>query len=197
MTTLVQKAKAFSVRKHGQQTRKYDKAPYTAHLDGVVAILKRHGVTEPVILAAAYLHDTVEKTDTSVREIIDLFGTDVAKLVYWLTDDERSNRKTRKLMSAWRLSRAPWDAKLIKLADLVENTRHIVEYGAEAAPQYILEKKQTMWMMADEEGEGIMRLPLFCEAMRNDVAHNETARYKGDHNEGAHENTTDTQFKEG
>jgi (p)ppGpp synthase/HD superfamily hydrolase len=167
MKTLVQKAKAFSAAKHRHQTRKHDTIPYTAHLDGVVAILKRHGITDQVIIAAAYLHDTVEKTDTSVGEIIDLFGTDVARLVYWLTDDDRGNRKVRKLMSAWRLSRAPWEAKLIKLADLVDNTQYIVEHDPESAPGYILEKKQTMWMMADEEGERIMRLPLFQEAMRN------------------------------
>lgn len=176
MRTLVQKAEAFSAVKHGQQRRKYDGAPYSAHLNAVVAILKRHGVTEPVVLAAAYLHDTVEKTDTSVREIIDLFGTDVARLVYWLTDDDCSDRNVRKLMSAWRLSRAPWEAKLIKLADLVENTRSIVEHDSEAAPRYMLEKKQTMWMMADEEGERIMRLPLFCEAMRNEVNGDEAVR---------------------
>lgn len=175
MKSLVQKAKAFSARKHRHQTRKHDAAPYTAHLDGVVAILKRHDVTDPVIIAAAYLHDTVEKTDTSVGEIIDLFGTDVARLVYWLTDDDRGNRKVRKLMSAWRLSRAPWEAKLIKLADLVDNTQHIVEHDAESAPGYILEKKQTMWMMADEEGERIMRLPLFREAMRNAAPGNASA----------------------
>jgi len=169
MKTLVQKARAFAAEKHGHQVRKYVRAPYTAHLDGVVAILRRHGINEPVVIAAAYLHDTVEKTDTSVGEIIDVFGTDVARLVYWLTDDDRGNRKVRKLMSAWRLSRAPWEAKLIKLADLIDNTQIVVEHGAEAAPAYILEKKQTMWMMADEEGERIMRLSLFREAMRNTV----------------------------
>jgi (p)ppGpp synthase/HD superfamily hydrolase len=189
MRMLVQKAKAFSAGKHAQQRRKYGGAPYTTHLDAVVAILKRHNITEPVVLAAAYLHDTVEKTDTSIREIIDLFGTDVAKLVYWLTDDDRGNRKVRKLMSSWRLSRAPWEAKLIKLADLVENTRHIVACDAEAAPRYILEKKQTMWMMADEEGERIMRLPLFREAMRNEVTCDEVARKgtgESDRAENAH-----------
>jgi len=167
MKMLVQKAKAFSSEKHSHQLRKHDSAPYSAHIESVVAILKRHGVTDDVVLAAAYLHDTVEKTDTSVREIIDKFGTDVARIVYWLTDDDRGNKKERKLMSAWRLSRAPWEAKLIKLADLVDNTRHIIEHDSDAAPQYILEKKQTMWMMADEEGDRLTRLPLFREAMRN------------------------------
>jgi (p)ppGpp synthase/HD superfamily hydrolase len=178
MKTLVQEAKAFSARKHRHQTRKHDTVPYTAHLNGVVAILQRHGVTQPIVIAAAYLHDTVEKTDTSVSEIIDLFGTDVARLVYWLTDDDRGNRKVRKLMSAWRLSRAPWEAKLIKLADLIDNTQYIVEHDASSAPAYILEKKQTMWMMADEEGERIMRLPLFREAMRNAAPGNSDAEHR-------------------
>jgi hypothetical protein len=70
-------------------------------------------------------------------------------------------------MSAWRLARAPWEAKLIKLADLIDNTRYLMEYDADAAPAYIREKKQTLQMMADEEGDRIMRLPLFREAMRD------------------------------
>ena len=41
---------------------------------------------EPTVLAAAYLHDTVEDTDATMQEIIREFGTDVAELVYWLTD---------------------------------------------------------------------------------------------------------------
>lgn len=167
MTVPVQKARSFSAEKHRHQTRKHDAAPYFTHIENVVTILKRHDIADPVIISAAYLHDTVEKTDTSVGEIVDLFGTDVARLVYWLTDDDRGSRKVRKLMSAWRLSRAPWEAKLIKLADLIENTGYILRHDADAAPRYILEKKQTMWMMADEEGDRIMRLPLFREAMRN------------------------------
>lgn len=169
MTALVQKARAFSEGKHNHQTRPHDAAPYITHVEAVVAILKRHGIADPLTIAAAYLHDTVEKTDTSVREIVDLVGTDVARLVYWLTDDDRGDHTVRKLMSAWRLSRAPWEAKLIKLADLTDNTRHVLVHDPERAPRYILEKKQTMWMMADEEGERLTQLSLFREAMRNDV----------------------------
>jgi (p)ppGpp synthase/HD superfamily hydrolase len=168
MRTLAQKARDFATEKHSHQTRRHGGAPYTAHLDNVVAILMRHGFRDGVTLAAAYLHDTVKKTDTSVGEIIDKFGTDVARLVYWLTDEQGGNRKAHKLMSAWRLSRAPWEAKIIKLAELIDNTHYVVANDTDAAPAYILEKKQTMWMMADEEGERIMRLPLFREAMRND-----------------------------
>lgn len=167
MTSLVQNAQAFSARKHGHQTRKHDSLPYTVHIEGVVEILRSHGIAQPITIAAAYLHDTVEKTDTSIGEIIDCFGTDVARLVYWLTDDDRGARKVRKLMSAWRLARAPWEAKLIKLADLIDNTRYIMAYDFDSAPAYILEKKQTLQMMADEEGDRIMRLPLFREAMQD------------------------------
>jgi hypothetical protein len=50
----------------------------------------------------------------------------------------------------------------------VDNTHDILEHNAAAAFQYILEKRQTIWMMADEEGDRLMRLPLFREAMRNE-----------------------------
>jgi hypothetical protein len=36
-----------------------------------------------------------------------------------------------------------------------------------------------MWMMADEEGDRITRLPLFCEAMRNDTPQAEAQRRAG------------------
>lgn len=69
MTSLVQDAQAFSARKHGHQTRKHDSLSYIVHIEGVVEILRSHGIAQPVVIAAAYLHDTVEKTDTSVGEM--------------------------------------------------------------------------------------------------------------------------------
>jgi hypothetical protein len=41
----------------------------------------------------------------------------------------------RNLMSAWRLQRAPWEAKIIKLADFIDNTEDICRKGRHfAAP---------------------------------------------------------------
>src|SRR5688572_9042948 len=111
--SIIEKAKAFAATKHAGQRRKYTDEPYAAHLLAVVGILARHGIRDPNVLAAAYLHDTVEDTKITIAEILEAFNAPVAELVYWLTDTETGNRKVRMMMAAWRLGRAPWHAKLI------------------------------------------------------------------------------------
>ena len=118
----VGRARAFAMRAHGAQMRKYSEQPNVVHLDSVARILQSFGIESSPVLAAAYLHDTVEDTEASIADILTAFGEEIAALVYWLTDAEQGNRKIRKMMSAWRLGQAPFDAKLIKLADFVDNT---------------------------------------------------------------------------
>ena len=145
---LVAKARAFAARKHASQTRKYTGEPYVCHLEAVARVLQAHGIDQPVILSAAYLHDTVEDTDTTIQELIAEFGDPIAELVYWLTDAEKGNRDSRKLMSAWRLARAPWDAKLIKLADITDNAGSITDHDPNFGPVYIAEKHVILERMA-------------------------------------------------
>jgi (p)ppGpp synthase/HD superfamily hydrolase len=158
---LVSEARAFAITAHGNQVRKYDGAPYVTHLDSVVTILKDHGYDAPTLLAAAYLHDTLEDTDTTMRQLIDAFGPEVAEIVYWLSDLEKGHRKVRKLMSAWRLSRAPIAAKIIKLADLSDNAPGIVANDPDFAKIWLSEKSIILELMAKVEGPKITATPLF------------------------------------
>jgi GTP diphosphokinase / guanosine-3',5'-bis(diphosphate) 3'-diphosphatase len=162
----IPRARTFAMRAHGTQMRKYSEQPYVVHLDGVVRILQSFGVTAAPVLAAAYLHDTVEDTDASIEDILKAFGEEIAELVYWLTDAEQGKRKTRKLMSAWRLGRAPFDAKLIKLADFIDNTQDICRHDRHFAPVYLREKAKILAMMARSEGERLTSLRIFVEASR-------------------------------
>lgn len=162
---LVQRARAFAALKHGDQRRKYSGEPYVVHLDAVVDVLRSHGIDTAAVLAAAYLHDTVEDTDTTIGEIVEHFG-EGGELVYWLTDAEKGKRKMRKLMSAWRLGRAPWEAKLIKLADLIDNTDDICRKDRHFAPIYLGEKLKILEMMERADGEALTRLPLYRAAAR-------------------------------
>src|SRR5262245_11748478 len=148
------------------QTRRYSGEAYMVHLEAVAGILRKHGVDAPVVLAAAYLHDTVEDTATTIEEIYDSFGEEIAELVYWLTDAETGRRKVRKLMSAWRLSRAPWNAKLVKLADLADNSADICRKDRYFAPVYLREKAKILELMVKAEGRKLTRLALFGEAAR-------------------------------
>ena len=97
--SIVAQAKDFAEAKHAGKVRKYTDTPYSEHLAAVVALLEEHRINMPNVLAAAWLHDTVEDTDTTIVEVADAFGEEVAELVYWLTDTDKGNRSARAAMT--------------------------------------------------------------------------------------------------
>ena len=86
------KVRSFAAEKHARQRRKYSDQPYFNHLHAVAELLREAGVEDLSVIAAAYLHDTVEDTDATMQQIIEEFGHDIAELVYWMTDSEEGNR---------------------------------------------------------------------------------------------------------
>jgi (p)ppGpp synthase/HD superfamily hydrolase len=160
----IQDARGFALTKHRGQTRRHDGRDYIVHLDGVVATLAEHGHKSTDVIAGAFLHDTLEKSATTMEELIGTFGEDVAELVYWLTDSENGSREACALQAAWRLSRAPWNAKLIKLADIIDNGSAVVAYNPDFGPTFLEEKRLQLKKMAEVEGSRLLRLPLFQKA---------------------------------
>ena len=80
-------------------------------------------MTDPVVLAAALLHDTIEDAGVTEEEIREAFGADVAALVVEMTDDkslEKAERKQRQIVHAPELTPR---ARPIKLADKISNVR--------------------------------------------------------------------------
>ncbi|GMT31122.1 hypothetical protein PFISCL1PPCAC_22419 [Pristionchus fissidentatus] len=125
--SLIVKAADFAARRHRSQKRKDHRGtPYINHPAGVAYILTSEGrVTDPVTLAAAYLHDTVEDTKTTIEEIEHEFGPEVRKIVEECTDDKKLHRDVRK---ALQIERAPGNCaqtKLVKLADKLYNLRDL------------------------------------------------------------------------
>lgn len=139
------KAKDFATRHHkaAGQTRKYTGEPYIAHPAAVVEIVRSVPHT-PEMIAAAWLHDTVEDTDATSAAIFAEFGDEVGLLVHWLTDVSKpwdGNRKTRKAMDRNHIALASPEAKTIKLADLIDNSRSIIEHDPKFARVYLEEKR--------------------------------------------------------
>jgi len=139
MTTLPDRALTFAAKAHEGQRRKYTGEFYLTHVMEVCEIVRQHGGTEEM-QAAALLHDTMEDTSVIYLEIKEAFGRDVADMVSALTDDEEGNRATRKRLSRERLSAASAEVQTIKLADLISNSRSIIERDPEFAKVYLREK---------------------------------------------------------
>lgn len=151
MAELVTRARIFATAAHAAvgQLRKYTFEPYIVHPTEVADMVKAYGGTDAMV-AAAFLHDVVEDTGVSIELIRAEFGSEVSNLVGWLTDVSRpdhGNRASRKAVDRAHTASAPSEAQTIKLADLMSNTRSIVEHDAKFAVTYLAEKRLLLEVM--------------------------------------------------
>ena len=122
--TQSQKAIRFAANAHRKQTRTSGDA-YITHPVEVAKIVKQFKKSHNLeaLISAAYLHDTVEDTDTELEDITKMFGGLVASMVKELTSDEQSKEfKASKAdyLSAKMSSMSSW-ALVVKLADRIHN----------------------------------------------------------------------------
>jgi (p)ppGpp synthase/HD superfamily hydrolase len=152
---IVTKALIFATKAHGDQVRKYTGEPYIVHPIEVMMIVKSVSHTDEM-LCAALLHDTIEDTDVEWRDIANAFGEPIANLVHWLSDASRpsdGNRDARKAIDRAHIAKAPKEAQTIKCADLISNSRSILERDHDFAKVYLKEKLATLEVLtlADRE----------------------------------------------
>ena len=125
---LVSKAADFAARKHAGQRRKgAAKEPYINHLAEVAELLaETTGGDQPALVAAGWLHDTVEDTGVTREDIEAQFGAEVAALVIEVTDDKRLPKPDRKRLQVENAAKKSEGAKQIKLADKISNIRSLL-----------------------------------------------------------------------
>lgn len=150
--TLVEHARMFAHGAHFAvgQLRKYTNEPYVVHPAEVASIVATVPDATEEMIAAAWLHDVVEDTEVTLDQVHLLFGADVAKLVFWLTDvskPEDGNRAARKAVDRAHIAAAPAAAQTVKCADLISNTKSIVKHDPEFAKVYLEEKKLLLEVM--------------------------------------------------
>lgn len=115
----------FAASAHVHQRRKGEAAePYINHLAEVaeLAAIATRG-TDPEIVIAAVLHDTVEDTRTAIADVAAAFGERVASLVAEVTDDKTLPKQTRKDLQIEHAPHLSRGAQIIKLADKISNLR--------------------------------------------------------------------------
>lgn len=168
-TDLITRAQAFAENAHGLQKRKYTDELYIVHPRRVAATVQYYDGSEAMV-AAALLHDVVEDTPTTFDQLQEEFGSEVANLVWWLTDvslHNPGNRATRKARDRDHLAAAPTEAQTIKIADMIDNTPSIVEFAPGFAPLYMQEKEQLLEVLTRAHPQLLRKANKMVQAYRH------------------------------
>jgi len=118
--------------------------PQLMHIQEVADLVFASGGTNEEI-AAAWLHDTVEDTKTTIKDIENRFGPEIAALVDGLTDKEEITDlpiAERKQRQADRIKGENEHVRRVKIADQTSNVRSLaldptISMNAEQIKEYI------------------------------------------------------------
>ena len=129
-TELFDRAAKFAIDAHHGGERRGKGYPYILH-PMEVAVIAGTMTGDPEVLAAAVLHDTVEDTEVTLKDIEREFGKRIAQLVEAESDIEFEGKsrqeswRLRKEEAIERLSSANNEVKIVALADKLSNIRAI------------------------------------------------------------------------
>jgi (p)ppGpp synthase/HD superfamily hydrolase len=125
---LVTRAADFAARRHVSQVRKgAAREPYLNHLAEVAALLAESAdAPDATLVAAGWLHDTVEDTATEREELAEIFGEEIASLVAEVTDDKSLPKQERKRLQIETAPHKSPRAKALKIADKISNVRSLM-----------------------------------------------------------------------
>jgi len=127
MNDVLNRAIAFAGNAHSGVMRKGSDAPYILHPMEVTAIAGTM-TADLEVLAAAMLHDVIEDTAITLKDIRTDFGERVAALVDTDTEDKREGCETwqiRKEETIEKIRHATYEEKIIAFSDKLSNLRAI------------------------------------------------------------------------
>lgn len=166
----------YAARMHAGQTRKYTGRPVTEHHKEVYIGAKEHGLSSQAQIAAI-LHDVVEDTTATLDNICEVFGYDVGKMVFWLTNEtvrvisdellnkfreedpvvfiqyqllldvHRMPRKIKTIVECARIIMAPDEVKALRILDIKSNINELSDQDLKFSLLYISEKERLMYSL--------------------------------------------------
>jgi len=136
MTDLETRAHDFAKKKHGDTLDDSGKIYFEAHVCQVVKLVK-DVTNDESLIAAAYLHDTLEDTETTYAELEKEFGPKIAGLVHELTHEGTREK-------GYYFPRLKSEgAILIKFADRLSNLSRMDAWTPERRAAYF--RKSRFW----------------------------------------------------
>jgi enoyl-CoA hydratase len=120
------KAYAFAEKAHRGRLDRYGLGDFIAHPIAVADLVSRYG--DPEMEAAAYLHDTIEKTDITPEDIEREFGSRMLDLVLALSQDQGiGDSAERRVEHRERIGRADWMIQTIYVCDRIDGINRMTE----------------------------------------------------------------------
>jgi len=104
---------------------------YLVHLAEVAAMCASVKPFDPVLVAAAWLHDTLEYTETDANTLIRKFGQETAALVEDVTDPPGLKGKKRRQRQVDHTAKAGVRTKQLKIADRISNVEEVLNSPAD------------------------------------------------------------------
>ena len=139
----------FAIERHHGQMRKASAIPYVVHpvrvMQLAVEAAAALGLGEQVagvIELAALLHDTIEDTDTTPEEVRERFGDRVLEVVLELTQDMSAPKAVRRQAMIEHCGSMSLEARVVKLADRLDNMRGIEIFDEAFITRYCAEAKE-------------------------------------------------------
>ena len=137
---------------HRGQVRKYTGEPYITHPVEVAELVA--SVTEDCfMIEAALFHDVIEDTEETYWSLLEKgFYFITVRYVQELSEfsiPSDGNRKVRKALDRRYLARATSQAKTIKLADLICNSKSIIEHGEGFAVVFMKEFEELLEVLVE------------------------------------------------
>ncbi|MFO7807734.1 HD domain-containing protein [Guyparkeria sp.] len=139
---VVRRAVEIMIEAHEGQVRHYTHEPFVSHPIAVaqtVATFNR----DPLVLAAALLHDVIEDTPVTATDLGRKMPSSVVRMVLSLTNQAShadGERATRKHIDHDHVVRAEPRAQTIKYADVLHNVQSIARHDPSFAAPYLQEK---------------------------------------------------------
>jgi (p)ppGpp synthase/HD superfamily hydrolase len=126
---LISRAADFAARAHVMHRRKGNlQEPYINHLAEVAVLLaEATDGCDVKLIAAGWLHDTLEDTDIEREELEKYFGEEIAGIVAEVTDDKSLPRTERKRLQIEKAPTKSVKARMLKIADKTSNVRALAK----------------------------------------------------------------------
>ena len=128
MKSYLERVLEFGTKAHEGQIRRGSKLPYIVHPIDVAKKVEKYFGSDEVLMASAFLHDTIEDCDISHSDISKEFGDTVADIVEELTSDEdevkRLSKNTYLISKMSEMSKGAFEVKLCdRLSNISDKPR--------------------------------------------------------------------------